>query len=534
MPTLEEIMKSCLAPIGEEEPNGVDAKYEPEYMAAHEEISKITSGGGTDWEKVVENSTQVLINISKDLNVAGYLCLGLFKTNGYEGLNKGLEGYMGILEHFDYFPKNKNKNKSKTQKMRSAAIEWLNMRLSEFIEAFPPENNPEDAGSVIAGFDRLRQINEWISETFLPPPSLSKFLQVLGGYRSYAIERVGNQQTPKNSPVKHEKKQSEKEAAQKISREDEKKTEEKVPSPESASVIPDNTKDPMVLLGAVAGALRGKNLSDPVSYRVMRIAKWEGIKNFPPANAEGRTFIPGPRPEAITAVRNIFDSPDPLVTIRVCENAFSDYGIWWLDLQRSIIFAMERSGSVFDRARNAVLGELTGLMVRFPKIAGLQFADGTPFADEETSILIDSLETDAAGGSERMGPVDSPMDDELNQVLAEADETGKKDVGKALALLQKYVNKIVDQRSIFYCRLCAGTLCLKNNRIKEAMVILEDLYCQSSGIHLRQWDAGFYHNLCVVLDKVYRRAGKGVSMDKWRGIHEEVLRYDLGYQLTGK
>ena len=106
MPELDEMVSLCLSPLSEESPVGGNAKYETEYLAAQDEIGKITSGSAADWQGLVDNCFHLLTQKTKDLNIAGYLCLGLFKSQGYEGLCYGLAIYSGIFTDFDYYDRN--------------------------------------------------------------------------------------------------------------------------------------------------------------------------------------------------------------------------------------------------------------------------------------------------------------------------------------------------------------------------------------------------------------------------------------------
>ena len=134
-----------------------------------------------------------------------------------------------------------------------------------------------------------------------------------------------------------------------------------------------------------------------------------------------------------------------------------------------------------------------------------------------------------------MGAVPSAVDEDLGDVFNSATEmASKKDLVGALTLLQSRVVGNSDHRQLFQLRLQAGVLCLKYGRSTEAVVILEDLYEQASSIHLRQWDAGIYLQLCLALDRAYRKQGNETEIELQRRIQEEILRLDLGYALTGK
>jgi type VI secretion system protein VasJ len=535
----DQIVRGCLTPLSDGGPEGIDAKYEPEYMAAQEEIAKITAGDGTDWSIVADNCTTLLTQKTKDINIAGYLCLAWFKTKGYDGLDQGLEIYQGLLSSFDYYPK--KKSEAKTHKMRSAAIEWLNLRLSEFTDAFPPHQKKDTPESIIQGFERLLQIKDVVQETLRPAPSLSKFIEVLGRYRERALKYVKpekNEQAPEElqpEPDSDKHSMSGSEPADNKNRSD--MVENARPGTRNVQTadvlaIPNDLDNPSDVLMSVARVLRENDPADPMAYRIMRIVKWENLKSEPPSDNDGKTKIPAPRPEAMRSVTKSFVAQDPLVTIRICEAAFSGYGFWWLDLQYNMVMAMERAGQQFARAREGVKSELASLTARFPKIIEMKFSDGTPFADEKTKAFVRELNASVKdSGSDIDASI--PSDDLLGKTMNKAKKmASENDLDGALTLLQRGINESSGQRNRFYCRLQAGTMCLRYGRIHEALVILEDLYERSSGIHLRDWDPKFYLSLCITLDRVYRRNGKAVSPEKQKMIHGQVLRQNLGYQLA--
>jgi type VI secretion system protein VasJ len=544
MAKLTQIVNDCLTPLSDGGPEGIDAKYEPEYMAAQEEIAKITVGDGTDWKIVADSCTTLLTQKTKDINIAGYLCLAWFKTKGYDGLDQGLEIYLGLLSSFDYYPK--KMSEAKTHKMRSASIEWLNLRVSEFIDAFPPQQGNDSPESIVQGFDRLLQIEGVVQETFDPAPSLFRLIEVLGRYRERALKHVKseeNEQAPeegRSSPDSDKESTSGSKPAEKKDSSEIRENADSDPvhtrnrnvQTADTQAVPNDLENPSGTLMTVAGVLRENDPADPMAYRIMRVVKWENLKNAPPSDNDGKTRIPAPRPEMMGAVKKSFAAQDPLVTIRICENAFSGYGLWWLDLQYNMVMAMERAGQQFIRAKEGVQSELASLTARFPKIIELKFSDGTPFADEKTQVYVRELNASVKGrGAEIETSI--PSDDLLGKTLNQAKKmASESDLDGALTFLQRGINESSGQRNRFYCRLQAGAMCLKYGRIYEALVILEDLYERSSGIHLRDWDPKFYFSLCMTLERVYRKNGKAVSPEKQKMIHEQVLRQNLGYQLA--
>lgn len=88
------------APIPGGAPSGSDVRYDSDYEALKTEADKIgaLTGGDVDWERIIQLSTGILTQKSKDLLVGTYLCFALFKSQGYPGLAAGLDGLRRLIE----------------------------------------------------------------------------------------------------------------------------------------------------------------------------------------------------------------------------------------------------------------------------------------------------------------------------------------------------------------------------------------------------------------------------------------------------
>jgi len=125
-------------PISPENPSGEDVRYEPEYEEMQAEIEKLSSPssqGATDWKKVVELSTSILSEKSKNVLVASYLCAALLHTQGPQGLAPSVSMYRGLIENFwdTLYPPPKRK------KARLNAIEWWLDRNLDVLDNLPED-----------------------------------------------------------------------------------------------------------------------------------------------------------------------------------------------------------------------------------------------------------------------------------------------------------------------------------------------------------------------------------------------------------
>jgi type VI secretion system protein ImpA len=101
--------EALLQPISEENPGGVDVRYEPifaQIKQARIEEDDLPTGAWererktADWPLVVKLSTQVLAEQSKDLQVAAWLTEGMLNREGLGGLAQSLEFIRKLLEGF--------------------------------------------------------------------------------------------------------------------------------------------------------------------------------------------------------------------------------------------------------------------------------------------------------------------------------------------------------------------------------------------------------------------------------------------------
>jgi type VI secretion system protein VasJ len=564
MPDYPEMIEKCLAPLEGESPVGEDIKHDFVFGEIKNEVGKLT--GDIDWEKVVEDSAALLSTKSKDLNVAGFLTLGLFRRDGFGGLNAGLKIYKGILSQFEdsFFPK--GKKESKTLKMRRNSLEWLQdeNRLVSYIKTTPPK--PSDARDIIESFETITEIRELIEETFKPPVKLSRLLNAIGEYRPQAEKELELQKekepkepagrpenaTESENPANEEVASSEPEAvggedgndieAKAGEGEESPPPEEEAPQPSATKTVPapaasssnaisasdDLPEDAFHAMVKISSGLRAENPAAPVPYRLLRLAKWEKIEAPPPDNTLSL------HPREVKPIMNQMGSANPESLLNLCETFFANKGIWWLDLQRAVFESLEKLGPEFRRAADAVREETGRLLRRFPELAAMKYKDGMPFADDMTRGWLEDLVAEESSGG-KTDQIDDGIEKELSRAEAIAGE-GK--LPEALVIIQSQANSAVSRRDAFRCRLKAGQLCLKKGRPTEAGVIFKDLYKTATKIGLAEWEPPLFLDLCIGLEKFFRRDQAETPPENIQEIQESILRINLGYSFgpanTGK
>ena len=530
----KEIIEKCLKPLEADSPVGEDVKYDDLFAEVSAEISKLTSGAGKpDWKKVADGSIKIISEKSKDLNTAGYLCLGLFIEYGYEGLAAGFEIYHGILTNFepDYFPK--RKKEPATEKVRRLAVEWLNLRIPPYIKDRKPKN--EEFDYVLKASDELIKIQEISQNIAKPPPALGTLVSNIDVYKGEAEsekkekEQKAKEKAEKENAEKDEskiKKFLKKKKPEKKAEEIEKKAFE-APSEETIR------SNPLPAMISIATGLREEDPSNPIPYRLLRVAKWDSLKKAPD-DKDGITKLPLPViKDTMGAVRTKFmeNKADPIETIQSCEKVFSNWGLWWLDLQRTIFNAAQKAGDNYKSVVDVIKTELIRLLKRFPELPNKKFADGTSFADDNTKSWLEDLKE----GQTQNTSVSSVSDNLAKELENARNTASEQDINAALSILQQGVSKASNKENAFHLRLLAGQLCLKNNKIKEGRVILEDLFQQTKNIKLEDWNPALFSQLCIDLEKAYHRDKVPLDSPCIKIVQEALLRTDLRVSLeSGK
>jgi type VI secretion system protein VasJ len=538
MSELDKIIERCIAPIGDQTPAGSSIRYDDLYDKIKNEIGSYS--GAIQWNEVVNNSVEILSEKSKDINVAGFLTLGLFRQYGYKGLATGFHIYQKILSNFDddYFPKIDG-NEKRTMRVRKSALEWLNLshpgKLIAFIRATPPGD--QDGIYISDVLNEVRSIKRITDANFTPPVYYSSLLNTIGEYKS----KVEATQTKEDSKA-HRKKESQnlKDNPAPTKIKDSRSTEAieqktfapslGVKSRPTALPFEDKSIDELKKdLITIAKVLREKDATNPNAYRVLRAVKWDAINSLP----DPKTTVPPKVSQRMKGIKNQFNSVEPQKAIPVLENSFSDlgfFGLWWLDLQRAIVQAMERSGPQYHHAAGGIRWETVKFIERFPEITNYVFKNGQPFADAETRVWLESLSRGQSDSSYVQLPVyDDCLADTMDQARQMASQ---ENVSNALLFLQSQVIKAESKKNAFQFRLLASELCLEDGRVAEARFILEDLYRISTKVGLEEWDPPIFLQVCMLLNQIYKRLSCDGIRERAIDIQEKIIRLNMGFQIT--
>ena len=163
-----------------------------------------------------------------------------------------------------------------------------------------------------------------------------------------------------------------------------------------------------------------------------------------------------------------------------------------LDLQRFIAEALIRLGSQYQNAHDCVCNETAFFLYRFRGLEDYAFADGMPFADQETKTWIQSIAFDSGAASVMVAAektVAGHDDDIITTEIAEARAMIRK--GKllqALPGLQAKLNSAPSSREKVLRRQAITDMLLSVNQLRLAFPHLEEIIREIDTYRLEEYE----------------------------------------------
>jgi len=452
---------------------GADVRYEPEFEALSNEIAKLGSitGEQVDWAQVVEFATGILESRSKDVAAATYLCSGLFELEGYGGLAAGITLLADLHETFGekLFPSR--------PRGRANALTWLAERLEGALERRAAGGGDQEA--VTTTLEQLRRLD------------------------GIAAEQYGD-----NAPALGPARRALEGMVRSLEAEEKRKEAPRPAAAVAAGGPPSSMSSPEEVLKALATAaplFRAADATDPLAHLLPRLAAWGGLAQVPP-NEGGKTRVPGPERATRQALTGLLEQGDWPGLVAACEERLPLEPLW-LDPQRWAVQGLRHLGDGYAAAAAAVVAAVRVVLTRLPGFHLLTFADGTPYADGETRLWIDTevLATGgapAAAGGEGGGA--APWEEAEQEARAKA---AGGDLKGGLALLQEGGRSAASGRDRFHWRLAAARLCHTAGRADLAVSLLDALDEEAQTRDLAAWSPELARTVLATL--VEARQGSG-------------------------
>ncbi|HVA14073.1 MAG TPA: type VI secretion system protein TssA [Stellaceae bacterium] len=471
------------APIPGDKPAGINARYEPDFEIAQQEVAKIEESGSAavSWKEVERRATAVLSGISKDFLAASYLTLALYNQESYAGLAVGLNVIHGIAANFwgDAFPT------AQRERGRVAPIEWLSEKVGALVAvARPTEAQYADVKLCAALVDTIiAAFNDKLTTEKLG------FVGLLRPLRGYIQEIEFAEDEARKSAEAAAAAPPPAAAAAGMA-----------PLVLAADASPGDIEAALDALresiAGIARALRAADPADPRSYELLRVGGWAAITRPPPAQGVA-TMLPPPPDFLLTGSATMIQQGNFRGLVDLVEDAVPS-ALFWLDAHRLVATALEGLGHTL--ARQAVIRETLAFVERVSGLVDLAFQDGTPFAGPETRDWLAASRLQAGGAGEGEA---KPWADALGKARI---LVGEGRLSDAFGLIGTGRAAAPDGRAEFRWSLTQARLCVEIGRARAAAPLIEHLG-SIAGVHeLERWEPSLAAELAELAIRCYGEA----------------------------
>jgi type VI secretion system protein VasJ len=533
MPCGEDIMK--LAPSPENE----------EWIRKYSELRGMTNRIATNSEAIVELCQDILVNKSRDLRIAGYLCQALLHGKGFAGLAEGLRSYHILLEEFwdkGLYPERETG--------RTKGVVLLDKNLSRDIQAQDREDKnfyipvkPTDADALEEVKQTAEAIKAILSERFPDQPiSMDSLVMAVNG----RIRAAGTLLKKPEQPA----------AAQPTPAKEAAEGEQAEGEPAVSEIKTD--LDAAKAVAQAANFLLQKDCKNVVPYRLLRSTLWYMLPLFnPEPNASGKRVTQYLPPSGKVKLEKLLEDEDWESLVTECEAVFVERfeagsgGCFCLDIQRFLCIALkelmsksEEGGDTgvkeaYEAVHKVILQETAMFVERSPWVTELFYSDETPFVDAQTKNWIEKSVKSVFGTSsnaDKMSalpggepPEDSRISEDFNKAT---DLLSRQKWGDALDLMQNGIDAEPTCKGRFQRRLNLASLCLDAGQPSMARPLLEQLDEEIERFSLDQWEPSLCLQVWNNLKRCYQellsqQASNGFYQEKVDVLFEKICRLDI-------
>jgi type VI secretion system protein VasJ len=478
--------------------------------------SMVGDKSGVDYPMIIDLTSRILTEKSKDLRVASYLCLALFREQGMAGMVEGLMTINILMQEYwdDLFPVKER------MAVRKGAFDFLAYRLTEALEGTTIHTNDrsylESSRALLAGLQKDLEVK--IPDN---PPSLFSLKKLVDDCLEKAIKSAHIESTP--SDLKEEPDVTQ------------------LSSPaESMDTEVRSQQDAFDEIKKAALYLRVHDQKGVMSYRLLRIMRWDALITEP-LNENGKTKIEPPPVQRRDYLLSLMQEGQWDKLLEEAEVSFTQPPFhFWFDLQRLTDAAMEALDG-FHTVRMAVIGELAIFLRRLPGLPKLTFMDETPFADLETRDWIEETVMPVLEESESSASGFAPVaDDELARRFDDAKSVlSREGLADAIAFLQDGAKLDLSRKTRFYQRLYMAMLCMRGNQPKMARPLLEELDREIEKYSIDEWEPSLALQVWTNLQKCHKLLSEDSSIQSEQQnkenaatVFDKICRLDVQHALA--
>ncbi|MEM9665911.1 MAG: type VI secretion system protein TssA [Bacteroidota bacterium] len=535
--TLSPFLQSISQPLSADAPGGEDVTYDQRFQDVKAEIDKMATADAdsVDFKLVISQSQELLTGVSKDVRVATFLTVAESRLNGVAGMSEAVQATQLIVTEFwdDLYPPKRRMN------ARRNALQFMSDRMKDWVSAYKP--SVADKEPLEQAHAAMKQLQEFCMKVMEDKaPALSGFTTAL----QTTLHKV-----PKPPPKPAAQEAPAQAAAVPATGDGAAAAPTPAASPAAtaapvASMAPaaelQSVKQAQGELIRIATYIRSQDTAHPLSYHILRSARWAEIQ-FELPNDAGKTIIPVPPAPRRNALQSMLSRGDHRTLLQQAEGAFQEPPFHlWLDLQRLSAAALEGMGPTHKPALDAVLYQTSILISRVPGLARLAYKDGTPFADAMTLDWIETQIKPLGGGGGGGGLSAEGGSSHLRERFDEARKKltqGKLD--EALTTMQEGVQEDATRQDHFTRRLYIAELCVKGGQPAMASPMLEALAEQVQHHDLNKWAPGLALQVWSNLYQSYVALAKGAEPEERETLRTlaldafgQVCQLDASFALT--
>jgi len=476
-----------LHPLSPDQETGDDPAYDDGFQQMREEINKLS---GTDSALLCELAEKCLCEGAKDVRVVTWYIQARLSRDGEKGLAEGLLLLVAILSRFG------QKCHPQRPNARKATLEWLNSAKVLDTLSLWPEVDRNDAGLTAGAMSLLESaVANWPDNE---KPSFAGLCSAL----ETRLARSGGMDAliPQNSSSQQEV------------------GIETVFSGSPQLSVVKSGRDLLDQAKLLSRWLSEQPQGWLASHRLMKTVRWDTVEQIPPLDCNGRTRLVPPKPEYRAQLKRLYLQKN---WSELVEQASQMYGEgvnhFWLDLQWYLWQGLSHAGLPWETWSDSVTLDLRLLLTRLPGLESLAWNDGTPFADEVTTLWIAEKVNDQslAFGDEPAAVIGGQQDDVLlleSEAMTKGDLEGPE---AALAWLQTRPG-METPRHRWLLRLLMARVAEQYGRNDMALHLLGELTNSAPQLTLGDWEPALLFEVQARRLKLLRmKAGRSES-DKTR------------------
>ncbi|MCK5001629.1 MAG: type VI secretion system domain-containing protein, partial [Gammaproteobacteria bacterium] len=224
----------------------------------------------------------------------------------------------------------------------------------------------------------------------------------------------------------------------------------------------------------------------------------------PPAN-EGVTQVIPPAAERLKFFETQIEKAEYSAVLPELEKTLAR-APFWIDGHNMVVNVLRAMGGEYEKAANAVIGELRHLLQRIPALLDLSFSDQTPFVGDQTKMWLESEVLSSAGSvspsAAGSGGVSNAWDDALVEARKKA-ASGDKE--SAMTMFHDGIASAGQVRDKFYWRCALAELLLQTGEAIAASNLLKPMTDQVEAYHLAEWEPDLLAKIYKLLYQSYRK-----------------------------